>query len=257
MKATEALPVLVRLLRHEDRWLRVLAADAIRKMGGAARPHLTDLLRVVIDQAEPLRPINWKDPVQLAQSKLAETVFGHALLGGSREGVDRRLLYEAIQAVSRSPSGRVRSRLAHVFMHKLTEADVVALAPVIADSIRQVAPADTMYESEIRMAGIRVLSKYRYREGIPLLVELARTITPHASERRIPALMTMLRSYGKVAGAIIPELRALIKALDLQATQKRFPAGLNKVRTKAVQETIRYLQETTDAPVLKTIGNEQ
>lgn len=63
----------------------------------------------------------------------------------------------------------------------------------------------------------------------------------------------MLRSYGKAAGGTIPELRALIKALDLQVARNQFPPGPNKPRVKAVEETMKYLQETTDAPKLKTI----
>jgi len=253
MKATEALPLLVCLLRHDDRWLRVLAADAIRKIGGEARPHLTDMLSVVIDHAEPLSPVNWEDPVQLAQSKLTETVFGHALLGGSAKGVDKKLYYEAIRITSRSPSGKARSSLVHIFRNKLTEQDVAALAPAITDTVKTMAPADTMYGSELRMAGVSILTKYRYKEGIPVLLELTRTIPPHGSENRIPELMTMLRSYGKAASGSIPELRALIAALNLQVAKNEFPAQLNKLRVKAVEETIKYLQETTDTPQLKTI----
>jgi HEAT repeat protein len=35
IKNTNALPVLVRLLKHEDRWLRVKAAEALKKMASS------------------------------------------------------------------------------------------------------------------------------------------------------------------------------------------------------------------------------
>ena len=49
IKNTNALPVLVRLLTHEDRWLRVKAADALKNMGDAARPVLPGMLQAVVD----------------------------------------------------------------------------------------------------------------------------------------------------------------------------------------------------------------
>jgi HEAT repeat protein len=57
IKNTNALPVLVRLLQHDDRWLRVKAADALKKMGDAARPVLPGMLQAVVVTAEPLQPV--------------------------------------------------------------------------------------------------------------------------------------------------------------------------------------------------------
>jgi hypothetical protein len=63
IKNEKALPVFVRLLSHEDRWLRFKAAQAIRNMGGAARPAVPDILKAVVQTAEPLQPIVWADPI--------------------------------------------------------------------------------------------------------------------------------------------------------------------------------------------------
>ena len=47
IKSPEALPVLVRLLTHEDRWLRVKAANALKNMGDTAKPVIPDMLKAV------------------------------------------------------------------------------------------------------------------------------------------------------------------------------------------------------------------
>jgi hypothetical protein len=255
LRAKEALPVLVKLLRHQDRWQRILAADSIERFGGDAWPHVPAILKVVIDHDQPLREIDWEDPVQLAQCKLSMVVFGHGLLGGSIDKVEKRLFYETVRIASQSPSGRARSRLVHIFRNKLKPEDVEVLAPVILKSVRSIAPADTMYESDIRMAGMQVLVKYKYAEGIKVLPSLARTLSKHRSESRIPELMKWLRSYGKHAAGTIPQLKLLIKELDLQVARKQYPGGAkyNGRRTSAVKEVIAYLQTTQDAPKLRTM----
>ena len=99
------------------------------------------ILKVVIDHDQPLLEIDWQDAVQLAQCKLSMVVFGHGLLGGSIKKVDKKLFYEAVRIASQSPSGRARSRLVHIFRNKLEPQDVEALAPVILQSVRSIAPA--------------------------------------------------------------------------------------------------------------------
>jgi HEAT repeat protein len=89
VKALEALPVLVRLLKHQDRWLRVKAAEALKNMGDKAKPVINDMLRVVVETAEPPLPITWDDPVQLTHGELAAALFG-GLLRGSIEGLDTK-----------------------------------------------------------------------------------------------------------------------------------------------------------------------
>jgi len=255
LRSTKVLPTLIKLLNHDDYWLRYLAADAIKMTGDKARPYLSTMLEIIVAHAEPLDPINWKDPIQLAQGKLAEVVFSPALLGGGKanDDIDKKLIYRAIETISKNPSGRVRACLVNIYRNKLSEEDVVALSDDIVKSVKYMAPADTMFGTEIRMAGVDLLVKYHYKEGIPVLVELARTITGHGSERRIPVLMKQLQTYGMKAKSTIPELKALVKQFNEDVAQKRFPKWANDMRVKGVQDTIEYLEKTTDDPELKTI----
>ena len=114
IKSVEALPVLVRLLTHEDRWLRVKAANALKNMGDTAKPVVPDMLKAVVKTAEPLQPIVWDDPIQLTHGELAAALF-QGLLRSSVKGVDPELLYPAIRAISRNADGMARAQLdAHV-----------------------------------------------------------------------------------------------------------------------------------------------
>ena len=85
-RANKPLPVLVRLLSHEDRWLRFKAAEAIKKMGGEAKPAISDILKAVVETAEPLQPIHWADSIQLAHGQLAAALFESGLTQSAQGG---------------------------------------------------------------------------------------------------------------------------------------------------------------------------
>lgn len=84
LRTTDALPVLIRLLSHEDRWLRFKAAQGIRKLGIQAKAALPEILRAVATTAEPVAPIHWEDPVQLTHGQLAAALV-HRPDGRCRE----------------------------------------------------------------------------------------------------------------------------------------------------------------------------
>lgn len=250
LKCTNALPVLVRLLKHDDRFLRVKAAKAIRNMGDGAMPVLTDLLQVVVDTVEPIQPIVWADPIQLTHGELAGTIFD-GLLRSSINGVDRKLLYPAIRAVAGNADAGARCNLVDTIANNLSTDDVQALAPVILAAIRNQAPANTMAVNEIRMACAKVLTRYHYKEGVRALMDLANTIGGHGSEERIPMLMSYLKTYGSAGRVVIPELRVLLE----NCRNASFPADLNKKRTDAIEDTIASIEAAKDHPELKSFGN--
>ncbi|MGD0089903.1 MAG: DUF6288 domain-containing protein [Planctomycetota bacterium] len=254
IKSTEALPVLVRLLKHEDRWLRVKAANALKKMGDAAKPVVPDMLKAVVDTAEPLQPIAWSDPIQLANGELAEALFS-GLLRDSIKAIDPQLLYPAIKAVSQNPDGMARMRLRNTFEKLLTVDDVQALAPEILAAVKTPCPADTMFGNEIRMGGFKALTKYHFKEGIAAGVIFAKTQGGHGSENRTGLIMKELMSYGSAAREAVPELRELIVALNAQCQRGEFPAGeLNNRRVAAVEEAIRAIEAAKDQPELQSIA---
>ena len=254
LRSPEAVPALVRLLAHEDRWLRTKAAQALQRLGDAARPAVPDMLAAVVRTAEPLDPIGWTDPIQLTHGELAATLF-KGLLRSSLDDVDRRLLHPAIRAVSRNADGMARATLTHLLEHQLSVEDVQALGPDILAAATVPCPADTMFRNEIRMAAFKALAKYRFREGIEAGVLLARTQGGHGSETRTGEIMKELAGYGAGAAGVVPDLEDLIEFFNAECAAGGFPAGpLNDARIEAVKAAIVAIESAAVSPPLRSLS---
>ena len=254
LRSAEALPALVRQLSNPDRWVRFKAAEAIKKMGGAAKPAIPEILKAVVQTAEPLYPINWADPIQLAHGQLAEALF-EGPMASAVQAADPKLLYPAIRVISRNADGMARAKLREFFDRRLKLEDVVALAPDILAAVNAPAPADTMFGNEIRMGGFKALTKYNFKEAIAAGVLFAKTQGGHGSENRTGEIMRELVKYGTAARGVIPGLRELIVALNEQCARGEFPGGeLNHRRVSAVEDAIKAIEAATTQPALRTIG---
>jgi len=253
LRCTNALPALVRLLNTPDRWLRFKAAEAIKRMGGAAAPAIPDVLQALVATAEPLQPINWADPVQLVQGQLADALFERSR-AETVLAADRKLLYPAIRAIAHNADGMARARLRGFFEHRLSVEDVQALGPDILAAIKTPSPADTMFGNEIRMGGFKALTKYHFKEGILAGVEFAKTQGGHGSESRTGEIMQALVGYGKAARIAIPGLKELIVQFNEQVRHNQFPGGeLNHRRVSAVENAIQTIESATTQPELRSL----
>jgi len=254
INSAEAVPVLVSLLKHEDRWTRFKSAEALKKMRETARPALPGMLQAMIDTAQPLQPVAWDDPIQISQGQLADALFG-GLLRNSIQGVDKQLLYPAIKAVSLNPDGMARAHLKGTFERQLTLEDVQALGPDILAAVKTPCPADTMFGNEIRMGGFKALTKYHFKEGIEAGVIFAKTQGGHGSEGRTGEIMKEIVPYGSAAREAVPGLKELLAALNDQVKKGEFPGGeLNKRRVDAVEDAIKAIEAAKEQPELRTIG---
>jgi hypothetical protein len=251
INTAEALPVLVKQLAHPDRWARFKAAEAVKKMGGNAKPAVEDILKALVATAEPSWPIRWEDPVQFAHGMLASAVFSGPLRDELNK-VDPKLRYQAIRSVATNPDGWARAALEHCFQNQLTQDDVIALAPVILAAVESPSPADTMFNNVIRMAGLKALTKYHFEEGIAAAVGLAKTQGGHGSESRTGEIMEMITGYGSAAKQQIPALRKLIASLNAEVESGEFPGDLNKLRVGAVEEAIKAIEAAKDHPTLRS-----
>ena len=251
LNTPEALPVLVKQLAHTDRWVRYKAAAAIKQMGGTANPALEDILKALVSTAEPSSPIRWEDPVQFAQGQLAAAVFNGPLKDNLNQ-MDPKLRYAAIRAVSTNPDGMARATLQNFFENQLSQEDVIALAPDILAAVENPSPADTMFNNVIRMAGLKALAKYHFKEGIAAAVGLAKTQGGHGSESRTGEIMKIVTSYGAAAKSQIPAMKEVIVMFDQEAAAGMFPGSLNKDRVGAVEEAIRSIETATTQPELRS-----
>jgi hypothetical protein len=227
----------------------VKAANALRNMGDTAKPVVPEMLKAVVVTAEPLAPIVWDDPIQLTHGELAAALF-KGLLRTSIKGIDPELLYPAIRAISKNADGMARAQLTHIITNQLTLEDVQALAPDILLAIDIPSPADTMFANEIRMAGLRALSKYNFREGIRVSLKFAQTQSPHGSEKRMGEIMKELLRYGSAAKEVLPDLKVLI--IQCQE-EKDFPDWAKKMKIVSVEEAIKAIESTSTQPELRTI----
>jgi hypothetical protein len=254
MKCEQALTVLVGLLSHEDRWLRFKAAEAIKKMGSEAAPAIAAILKAVVETAEPSEPINWSDSVQLTHGQLASALFEGGLTD-SLKGADPKLVYPAIRILSRNADGMARARLRGYFEHKLSLAEVEALAPDLVAAVKTRCPADTMFGNEIRMGALKALTRYHYKEGIEAAVVFAKTQGGHGSESRTGEIMKEVVHYGRAAREAVPGLKELIGEFNTQVKRNEFPGGeLNDCRVGAVKSAIEAIEAATTQPELRSIG---
>ena len=222
--------------------------------GGEAKAAIPDILKAVVETAEPLQPIDWEDAVQLTHGQLAAALFEGGLTDYLKEA-DPKLLYPVIGIMSRNADGMARARLRGFFEHKLTLKDVQTLAPDLLAAVRTRCPADTMFGSEIRMGALKALTRYHYREGIEAAVIFAKTQGGHGSESRTGEIMKEIVGYGSAAREAVPALRELIVDLNAQCERGEFPAGeLNDRRTGAVTAAIKAIESATTQPELRSIA---
>lgn len=242
-RAAPAVDALTKSLADEDLWLRVKAAEALAAIGAPAMGAAPKLLELLA-RTDPA-----KDPRGMQQRYLCFALFesGNGLLGRSLEGVDREALAKAVRAGLKNQDGRARGSIGSVYRN-LSFDDIKPLLPAILEAVAVPAPSGEMFADEIRVEGLRLLSKHRVREGIAICVKYTREQNPWSSENRTPELMKVLLTYGAHAKAVIPELEKL--ADYFEKDEKDFPKHLMERKAKCVRETIEAITSSTDLPEL-------
>jgi hypothetical protein len=221
-------------------------------MGGTAKPALEGILKALVSTAEPLSPIRWEDPVQFAHGQLAAAVFN----GPLKDELNRWTPSCATgHPLGIHQSGWHGPRHAREFLpNQLSEEDVIALAPVILAAVENPSPADTMFNNVIRMAGLKALAKYHFKEGIAAAVGLAKTQGGHGSETRTGEIMKIITSYGSAAKPQIPALREVIAMFNRDTERGDFPPlAESSDRVGAVEDAIRSIETATTQPELRSL----
>ena len=206
-RAVPALDAIAALLDDEDRWVRVQAADALRTIGPAAKPVLPKMLKAAAVKDET-------DPMEFGVGSLAYALFypggsygPRGMLAGSIEGIDKELLYPAIRAVATNPDSHARGCLRSTYK-LLTMEDVKVLAPEFLASVRDMAPANTMFSKGVRLAGIQAMARLRIKEGLPLTIMMI-NLREWGRNYITAASLDILKHYRGAARPILPELKKL------------------------------------------------
>lgn len=239
-RAVPALDTLARLLNDDDRWLRVQAAEALRTIGADAKPVLPQMLKAVAVKDNT-------DQMQFAAGALCFALFypggaqgSSGILAKSFNGVSKDLLYPAIRAVTTNPDSAARGCARSIYQ-LLTLEDVKALAPEIVASIRDMAPANTMFSKGVRLAGIQALARLRIEEGIPLTLLLL-NLKDWGKAYIVQTSLDVLKEYRGAAKSALPEL----KKLDTEF------ARMPKERAK-LAEVVGLIEQDPNPPKLTSL----
>jgi HEAT repeat protein len=206
-RAVPALDTLAGLLNDDDRWLRVQAAEALRTIGEDAKPVLPQMLKAAVVKDET-------DQMEFAVGALAYALFypggaygPRGILAKSIDGISKDQLYPAIRSVAANPDSHARGCLRSTYA-LLTLDDAKALAPTIVASIKEMAPANTMFSKGVRLAGIQAMARLRIEEGIPLTMMML-NLRDWGRAYIILESLDVLKQYGGAAKSVLPELRKL------------------------------------------------
>ena len=215
-RADAAAPQLRALLTDSDPWLQSLACMAMPALGADARKSsVSDLLRMTVSS-------NPADPRHMAHRAACMALFSpypgsggpKSILTESLEGVDRQLLYPAVQSVLKNDDGAARGSVERMY-GKLSDNDLVVLMPSILKAIRDLAPSNEMFGDGIRLAGLDLVSRLHLREGMPLCVALIE-FNRWGGGKRLPKCLECLGRYGVHAKVVLPQLREMRRRLGNQ-----------------------------------------
>ena len=246
--AAAAVPALKQVLWDDDLWLRIQASRALANIGDAGKSAAPDLLKLLATK-------NPNDPRGLVQRYVTFSLFYpgnvldvHGMLSHSLDGIDRRLLYPAVEAALQNEDGRSREAVETVYKN-LTFDEIKPLLPAIYRAIVEPAPSGEMFADGIRIHGLELLAKYRIAEGIPLCMKLAEP-ERWGESRRIGQLLKILASYGAAAKTQIPELRKLEATLSA-------PRANGKDQIEEIRKAIEKIESSTDTAPLRSLKNFQ
>lgn len=206
-RADAAAPQLRALLKDSDPWMQSLAAEALARLGNEARRASVSDLRAMTLRANPA------DPRRMAQRAAAVALFspypGHnqprSILADSLDGVDRALLIPAVRSLLQNEDSVVRGSLRTTFNH-LTDEDLIALLPDIANAIVPLAPSNEMFADGVRLAGLDLLSRLKIRQGMALCVAVMEP-ERFGEKERVKVCLNYLQRYGVHAKPLLPTLQ--------------------------------------------------
>ena len=250
-KAAPAIDKLAGLLSHDDVWIRFRAGATLCAIGAPAREKAVPILLKSALRTSP------DDPREMHQRYVSYVLWGggyngepHGLIARDMTGVDQKLLIPALRKLMRNTDGQTRALVAKAVKMMSPE----ELKPLWADvvwAVKNPAPSGIMFNGAIREAGVDILVKNRFKEGIPLCAEYVRTMKQHGSQERIYRVMDMLKSYGAAAKTELPNLYATRTYYEKNLGPGKpleFPTWATEKFMRGLNEGIQAIETSTDTP---------
>lgn len=244
-KASPAVPQLIKLLDHEDLWLRIKAADALAAIGSPSIKAVPRMLEMFAERSA-------NDPRGMLQRYLCFALFNKrtGLLGKSLEGVDKKALLKAVQIGLKNDDGRARANVSTVY-ENLEFEELRPIFPAIIEAIETPAPSGIMFADGIQTAGIKLLVNHKIEIGLVLAVDYIKNQKKHGSQKRIKELIGFVESYGVHAQKHIPKLKEIINYFENE--EEGFPKNLSLQKAQDIKELIKRIEKSTNNPTLKQI----
>lgn len=250
-KAEPAIDDLVSLLSHDDIWIRFRAGATLCAIGEPAKAKAVPvMLKMAIKTSDD-------DPREMQQRYSAYVLWGggnngepKGLIARNMNGVDQKLLIPAIKKIIKNTDGQTRALVGKAIRQMKPE-ELKPIWPDIVTAVKTPAPSGIMFNSEIREAGLNVLVKNRFKEGIPLCAEYVRNMKQHGSQKRIYRIMEMLTSYGAAAKSELPKLYEAREYYEKNLGPKKplpFPSWATKEFMKGLNDGIKKIEEAEETP---------
>jgi len=243
-RADAAAPKLRALFNDPDPWMQSLACNAVMSLGPEARKASVNDLLVLAAGRNP------DDPRGMTQRAVAAALFDPnpdlqqpGILQHSLDGVDRKLLYPAMESLLQNDDALARYGLVP-YMKKLTDRDLAVMLPAIVKAIEKLAPSDEMFGDGIRVAGLELLSRLHIREGMQLCVSVMEVERWNEEERTISCL-DYLKRYGKQANAVVPQLQEIRRKLVETNPESKL--------VKRLSDAIAQIKSSKTSPALVSL----
>jgi hypothetical protein len=252
-------------ITEPDPWVRGMAADALRDYGTDANSEVNTMLsRFVANSADP-DTIVWSDPLQASNGKLSWALFdtapgtGYFDFGATVIGAQKSLLYPAVSTGFKHPDSAARQAPGNFAFSRMPIADVQALPNDFINLVLSETQCDRMWSSSGRHQGIRLLSKYKFIETMPLA--LAMLDVPEGFEwgsaDYLDRALTEIASYGESARWALPTLRSYLGTWENgSSTRTALVNAINSIEAATTSPTspyaITYLKAAANKQVVTT-----
>jgi len=243
-----AVAALRALLNHEDLWLRIQASYALSDIGTPARVAVPDMLKLAVRKYP-------EDPREFTQRYLCFNLFypGGALrmrglISRDLTGVDRNLLYPAVERLLTNDDGRARGTISSIYKN-LSYEEIKPLLTAIYRSIDEPAPSGVMFASGIRLKGLDLFARLKIAEGIPLCMKIIKLET-WGKAKRTPVCLKILATYGGAARSVVGDL----KEVKRRFSSNRRMAKLMETSILEIDKTIAKIEADKNPPKLRRLN---
>ncbi len=228
-----AVEPLRRALDSSDLWLRVLASEALARIGRSAKATVPKILQLMAKGKSP------SDPRAFESRMLADVLFKKMDSNVVREvmaEVDVSLAVAAFREGIHHLDGATASLMPRYY-GLLSQEVLEEVMPDIYDATVEYADSGVMFADAVRVNGLQFLTDRGIREGMIGIAIYLKDQNVRGIGSRTQTLIGMLESYGAHAKEVIPQLEEA--ARNLESMNPGFGVGPSAELIRAEIEVIR------------------